>query len=407
MKKIVKLLLIILILFIILELIFYIFKSSHETEYTLKNNNKEYQIQEIFKNKKYYLKITSEKDNYYLEINNNFHKHKKIIENIEAYQKDDLHCIYPVLEDKDEQSNIVCSINGKTFSYESKKDKLKDFVNTLINKGYKSKSWEEASNSSKKIGTLIAYQDNIKENTYIYIYKYNGFYTISKNNLEQLNLFENDIYLNNLGINVGKYYIIPNYNQKYEYDEILRIDMTKNKVKTIKSKYKISKDSYINGVVDNEIYLFDKDELKQYTINPKKKKVKEVGNKEDGVLNYNLEFETIDVYTMRDEEIKFNNIDNYISKIENTSSIKYIEKANDTYYYQDENNNIYSYNTNSNIKVLLLNIEISDFKLVNDTLYFINEDSLYSYDNQNGLRKLITYSELDFNPENRISIYME
>lgn len=407
MKKIVKLLLIILILFIILELIFYIFKSSHETEYTLKNNNKEYQVQEIFKNKKYYLKITSEKDNYYLEINNNFHKHKKIIENIEVYQKDDLHCIYPVLEDKDEQSNIVCSINGETYSYESQKDNLKDFVNTLINKGYKSKSWEEASNASKKIGTLIAYQDNIKENTYIYIYKYNGFYTISKNNLEQLNLFENDIYLNNLGINVGKYYIIPNYNQKYEYDEILRIDMTKNKVKTIKSKYKISKDSYINGVVDNEIYLFDKDELKQYTINPKKKKVKEVGNKEDGVLNYNLEFETIDVYTMRDEEIKFNNIDNYISKIENVSSIKYIEKANDTYYYQDENNNIYSYNANSNIKVLLLNIEISDFKLVNDTLYFINADSLYSYDNQNGLRKLITYSELDFNPENRISIYME
>ena len=182
--------------------------------------------------------------------------------------------------------------------------------------------------------------------------------------------------------------------------------MTNDKVKTIKLKNEISRDSYVNGIVNDEIYIFDKDELVQYNINPKKKKVKEVGNKKDGVLYYDLEFKTSDVYDFRDEEVLFKTVDDYISKLEG-GEIIHIAKSLNSYYYQTSDNNVYYYNSLSNNKVLLFNTEISDFKLVNDSIYFVSGDSLYSYDYIHGMDKIVTYSELSFNSKNRIAIYME
>ena len=59
------------------------------------------------------------------------------------------------------------------------------------------------------------------------------------------------------------------------------------------------------------------------------------------------------------------------------------------------------------VKVFLFNEEITDFKLVNDTIYYISEDTLYAYSFTNGLNRLLTYSELSFNPSNRLAIYTE
>ena len=406
MKKVIKLLIGIFILVLIFELIAYIFKTHHDITYTLKDDNQTFKINEVYKNKKYYFKITSKDLVYSFEIPDEFHKKKEVITKIYSYKKDDVYCIYPAIE-KQENTNILCSKNNKSYAYTNYEKELTPFIETLKKQGYNSPSWQEKSNSSKKIETLSAYQSNIKEKTYIYIYKYNGFFSISKDSLEQIKLFENDTYINHLGTNIDKYYLIPNYDQKYDYDELYVIDMTNNKVKKRNLKYKISKDSYINGVIDNELYIFDKDELKQYKISKKGKKIKEVGNKEDGALYYNLKFETKSVYDFRDEELKFKTIKDYISQVEKNTSINYLQKTEDTYYYQTKNNDVYYYNLNSKTKVLLFNQKISDFTLVKDTLYFISDDTLYSYNFQEGLKKLITYSELSFNSKNRLAIYME
>lgn len=405
MKKQVKLIILLLILFLVFEFILFIFKDNHEEEYTIENKNYTYKVKEIYKDDKYYLKIKNKKNIYSFEVENNFHKKKKIIEKIYTNQGKEFTCIYPVLKKDTSSSNIICSKNKKTYFYTYYKNDLTNFVNNLKEKGYSSPSWEEDSNKEKKIETLITYPDSLRENTYIYIYKYDGFFTINSKNLEKLNLFDNDTYVNHLGTNVDKYYVIPNYNEKYDYSELFRINMTNNKVKTIKLKDEISKDSYINGILDDEIYIFDKDKLVQYSINPKKKKVKEVGNKKDGVIYYDLEYKTSDVYTFRDEEVKFKRVDNYIEKLEN-KEITHIEKNDNSYYYQIDNN-VYYYNGINKNKVLLFNMEISDFKLINNTLYFISKDSLYSYDFIYGLDKILTYSELSFNSENRLAIYME
>lgn len=408
MKKIIKLLISIFILIIFFELITFIFKTHHEITYNLKDQNEKYKVTEIYKNKKYYLKIENKTYKYSFEINNTFHKRKKIIKKIYTYSIDKTKCIYPQTKNKkNQETNIICSKDNKTYSYLNYQKKLTPFIQKLQKQGITSPSWNKQSNSTKNIETLSAYQKNINPNTHILIYKYNGFYNISNKKLEIIKLFNNDTYINTLGANIDRYYIIPNYNQKYDYNQLYIIDMKTGKVKTKDIKQKISKDSYINGIINNEIYLFDKDELKQYKISKKGKKVEEVGNKKQGALYYNLKFETKDVYTFRDNNIKFKTTNDYIKQIEKNTSIKFIEKQNDTYYYVTKEGNVYYYNTNNKIKVLLFNKNIKDFKLIKETLFFIENDTLYSYSQQEGIKKLLTYKELSFNWDNRLAIYIE
>lgn len=407
MKKIIKLILVLIVLLLLFELIVFIFKSHHDKTYTIKDQRIKYKVQEIYKDKRYYLKVTNTDKIYIFEVDNKFYKRKKILKKIYTYNKGNYSCIYPEYKNDKVSSNIICSENNKTYSYEYYKDELNDFVSILRKKGFNNFSWQTKSNRQRKMDTLTVFPNNIDENTYIYIYNYKGFYSINKENQNNIRILKNDKYKNNLGTQIGKYYLLADYDEDHYYNHFYRIDMTKDKIKRFKIKQKVSSDSYVNGVIDNEMYFFDKDSLTQYKINPKKKKQKQVGNKENKVLNYDLGFEKIDVYSMRDNKIKFKKVDDYISSIEKNTKIKLIEKTGSTYYYQTEDNNVYYYNLNTKAKVLLFNKEISDFKLVNNTIYFISLDSLYSYNIDNDLNKLVTYSELSFNPDNRIAIYME
>ena len=406
MKKVAKLLVAIFILILFFELIAYIFKDSHNVEYKIKNKTNKFTINEVYKNKKYYILITNKKNKYSFEINDSFHKKKKIVSEIIEYKTKDALCIYPVIK-KSNNTNIICSKDNKSYSYTRYKSELNDFVKELKHKKYNNKSWIEPSNYQNKIDTLKIYNKNIKDKTYIYIYNYSGFYTINNEENDRLKLFKNDNYNNTLGVQLNNYYIVPNYDQKHDYKDFYIINMTNNKVKEKTYKKEISKDSYINGIINNEIYIFDKDELKQYKIYKKGKKIKEVGNKENGVLYYDLEFKKENVYNFRDEEVKFKTFKDYISKVENNTSLKYIRNNKDTYYYQTDNDNVYYYNIHNKQKVLLFNKRISDFILIDNTIYFISHDTLYSYNINEGLKKLVIYSELEFNSNNRIAIYTE
>lgn len=406
MKKVIKLVLTIFVLLLFFEFIAFIFKSNHTVNYEIENKNHKFSIKEVYKNQMYYVLITSKKYKYSFEIENHFYKKKKIVSKIIEHKNKDYLCIYPVVKNSDD-TNIMCSKDKKTYAYVYNQKDLKNFVTELKDKGYSNNSWKKNSNYQTKLGTLKIYSKNINEDTYIYIYKYNGFYSINRDKNENVRLFKDDHYNNTLGTIVNKYYIIPNYDQKYDYQEFYRINMKNNKIKTRTYKYEISKDSYLNGVIDNEIYIFDKDELKQYKIYRKGKKIKEVGNKQDGILYYNLGFKRKNAYTFRDEEITFKTFKDYLSKVEQNTSLKYIKNNKDTYYYQTNNNDVYYYNTNNKQKVLLFNKKIADIILIEDTIYFISGDTLYSYNNNEGLKKIVIYSELEFNPKNRISIYAE
>ena len=225
MKKIIKLIIAIFIIIVIFELVAYLFKDNHRINYTLKDNNKNFKVNEIYKNDKYYFKITTKGYKYSFEIDNDFHKKEKIITKLYSFTTNDYYCIYPVIKET-QKTNIMCSKDNKSYSYTYLKENLKPFIESLQKHGYQSDSWLKESQSAKKIETLTAYLKNIQENTYIYIYKYNGLFSVNKENLNQINIFKNDTYLNHLGTKVDKYYIIPNYDEKYDYSKFISIILT-------------------------------------------------------------------------------------------------------------------------------------------------------------------------------------
>lgn len=404
MKKIIKLVIVLFLIFILLQLFVLILKKEHNVVYEIKNSKKVFKIEERLFNNNYYIKINKDDYVFSFKVSNNYFKKKKIIREIEFYEIDDVLCIYPVL-DKD-NLGIYCSNKKIAYTYSYNNDNLDGFVDDLKDKGYVLNYHDNNEFNKIRLGKTVVYEDNLVDDTYIYVWKYDGFYTISKEGLEELKVFDNDTYVNDLGILVNNYYVIPNYDQRLEVDTFYVFNLINNKKKMIKSKNKISKDSYINGIVDDKIYIFDVDNLLQYEINPKKKKIKEVGNKKNEGLFYDGKWHNISVYDLRDEQIKFSTSYDYLEDIVDVTSLKYISKNDELYYYLDFDDNFFVYDSISDVKTLLFNVSsLSYVTNVLDDIYFIKENTLYLYNKSVGIKAIFVYEELRFNTKNRVAIY--
>lgn len=406
MKKIIKLIFVLFATFVFLQLFIFIFKTGHEVIYKIKSDDFVLEVKEQLLDDNYYLKIKVDDYSFSFKVSNKYYKQKKIVDDVlVTFNNEDL-CIYPVLE-KDNLS-VICSDKKENYSYEISKNDLSSFISKLDDLGYDIKNWYDVNDNSntKQLGLALIYPDNVFFDTYIYVWKYDGFYTVSKDKAEQLKIFKNDTYVNDLGILVGKYYVIPDYDQKIEFDKFYIYDVTTNKVRALNLKKKIARDAYFNGIVNDKIYLFDKDNLLQYEINPKKRKIKEIGNKDDDGLYFDKEWQKISIYDLRDKEMVFVSDYSYLEKIVDVTSLKYIYKNDEIYYYLDADDNCYSYNAVTEIKTLLFNQgELSFITNALDDIYFVKDNTLYLYSSYFGTRKVLTYSELEFNTENRIAIY--
>lgn len=402
MKKIAKMIIKICLIFVLLYVFIFIFKNKHDIRYDIKSNDIDFIVNEKFVSNNYYIKISSGDYNFSFKVDNSYSKRKKIVDDIYSYELNDYLCIFPILDN--DNIDIMCSNKDNTYSYVYLKDELGDFVNILKDKGYNLSSWDN-NVKEKRFGSTLVYQDNIPLDTYIYVWKYNGFYTISSKRLEQLDILNNDLYVNDLGALVDKYYVMPDYNSKYEFDKFYVYNITNNKRKVLKLKESISFDSYINGVKDGKLYLFDKDNLVQYEVNPKKKKIKEIGNKQDGALYYDKEWINLSVYDFRDNELLFKDDYSHLNDIVDVTSLDYVYN-NLNYYYYFVDNDFYVYDSVMDVKTLLFSYDdISYIFNVFDDVYFVRDNVLYLYNISSGISKILVYDELRFNTINRISIY--
>lgn len=402
MKKIIRNTLLIFLAIFILEIIVFIFKDNHKVEYKIVND-KTFNITEVYNKGNYYFKVSNLDDSYYFDYKNSSYKPKKVLKDVLYYEKNDLKCIFPILK-KDETINIFCLKGDTLYTYDYFKDDLKVFVDIIKDKGYNVEKINDEE-IFKKFDSSKVYQENILKDTYIYVWKYNGFYSINSKKLEKLDLFSNDIYSNDLGVHVSKYYIVPDYDEKYEYSKFYIINMANNKFEELKLKKKktITNDYYINGVVGDKLYIFDVDNLVQYKINPKKLKIEEVGNKNDGGLFYTgKSFKNLNIYDFKEEQLMFKQDIKIPDEIKEYDEI-FINEEN--IYYTLNNDFIY-YNKTLNKNMYLFNMEgASNINLIDNTLYFIKGDTLYYYDIYYGLKKVITYDELLFNKTNRYAVY--
>jgi hypothetical protein len=169
-------------------------------------------------------------------------------------------------------------------------------------------------------------------------------------------------------------------------------DSKKDKDSSFTPNIVLSKDSYINGVVGEMIYLTDRKKKLQYTLNMKKKEMDVIGKDNDSYLlihDNEKEYFTKSDFFMKTQVFE-NERKNYSDITDSEDCVFY----NGTYYYLEGN----TFYKNREAKVALFTMDdVVEWNVTKDGILLLKEDTLYLYDDLNGLRKILEYPELKYN----------
>jgi len=406
MKRVLSFIIIFLIFIFVYQYIVVFFSNSHEVNYKIESDNKEFNIKEIYeKNKEedgYYLEIENYKNKkyaYYIE--NNYNKQKRIVKEIKTYQKDNYLCIYPITDIEKEDFEILCSNDEETYSYDyvNKEINISEFIKKLkIDKKYK-----QDIDTNIEENNIYFYTKNFYKNEYLGIYRYK-YLTVYNNGVTNTHTFsDKDIYINELGVYIKNYFLVPIIKSNDEGFNYLVVDIEKNKSKTIIFDTKLSNNLYNIGIIDDKLYIFDLTNKIEYEINPKEKKYQVIGTVEDGFKMYENGkwiYKIITEFTK--DKITY---DKSIIVPDLEYKYDYIYETNQAYYLV-ENNKVYRvYKKNKKLKILLLELnDYNNLKIDRDRIYYISNNYLYRFD-QYGVKILVNNNEFKYNNHNIYNIY--
>lgn len=221
-------------------------------------------------------------------------------------------------------------------------------------------------------------------------------------NENSVKIFENDVYTKPISFFTDKYYIVADYTQTYTFKNFYVINIINGKKINIRSYDDISFDSYIEGAIGTDVYLFDRENNKQYKISIEDESVQEFHDK-NNLQTYNGKWQDMTL-SEAINGVKFNNY--YTEDIKGYDKV---DKINNYYYmYQKENNHYKVYRAdiqNKKIKTYLFNTtNLDSIIYLEDAIYYQNGNTFYYYTN-NGERKVITNTELEFNNDISFGVY--
>ena len=412
MKRMFGLLLILLIGYFSFQLIFRFVDKGHIEEYNITTNGQVFSIKEIYtvntdEDDNYYLEIKVNEDTFDMQIYDNLNMSKRIITDIYYYDAD-YKCILPVIN-KEKYGNVICKIDDTYYNYQDLKGKSESLDLFVKNLNIDEKEQQELANKNK-----ITVYDNLIDKHYIALETYKGITTINKKNMStivDINLFEKDIYTKDISCFIDKYYLVADYNKQTKFNEFKLVDITNNKVKTIKYDYDISLDSYILGTYENKVYLFDNSTKKEYEIDVKKETIIEVGNTNIGIkILVNGNFENINAYTVYQNKTTFTPYEvSYTFNNQNYDLVLKVGKEKSGYYYIFEKvgntYKVYRSNIQNKInKTYLFETNSTELLYSKDSVYYLDGKTLKRYDNQ-GNKIVLEYSELEFNNNIKIGLF--
>lgn len=389
MKYLFKTLIITIIIFLCLKLVFYSLNNNHEVQYNLGN----FKVTEKFKlkDKRHIYNFYIENGNYNIafEIDQNFKKASKIIERIEFFKKDQ--CLLPIFKRGKIIYDAMCKKQDTIY--------FANELNKNLNLGnYKTTNFEDKAKGQKYEVNDI-YMSNILKNHYLYIENYKGIVLIN-NNISTIKLFDNDVYKKEISTTVDKFYLVANYNENLTFKSFFLINLINGKQREIRSVNAISFDSYIQGVVDNQVYLFDKDSQTQYKIDLDTELVTKVTALKN-IKYYDGKWKTMTLKEAMEGKLfnKYysNKFNNYI-KTDKVNNKYYVYEKQDKYY------NVYLINDKNERIYLFKTSDMNSVTYLSNTICFKLDNSYYLYSN-NGNKKLITNFELEFNDTIKFGVY--
>ena len=369
-----------------------IFVSYQFYKWTIKEFHVSYIINN-YKIEEYYHKevldtydfvITKKGKNYTFTIQENLKKKKRIISSIKTYKEKEIECI--LVTDKNKNNTLHCRINKEQVSLNYLIQTGNEDFKAIQEKIKKvSIDYPSVSETKKEYHNLIVYNKNILENQIFYLWNYKGVYILGQKENRYAKVLDYDLYDNLLSCTVNDKYVLLENTSVNGIKNIYYYDYKKGKWRIAKLKQPISKDSYINGVKDNLIYITDRKLKKQYTLDIQKEKLTEIDEEETKYISYKnnkkIELSKSDFF-LKDQFFK-----DHLSD----------ERIEGDYTYSKIGNRIYRKYKN-NTPVLLLELDsIKEWQIIGDEILMLKEETLYSYNDHNGLRKIVEYNELQYN----------
>ena len=401
MKYLFKTLIIFTAIFVILKCLLFLFDTGHEITYNVGN----FKIKETLdtkNNNNYYFELTHEKFKINFQINKNYNKDEKIIKKIEYKNIDGYQCLLPIFKNDNLLTDAMCLKNNEiTYAHNLNNQKINNYLKSLEKYGYDKNNYKDNASAIKLSNTQTIYKDNFLENHYIAMETYKGL-NLFNGNENTIKIFDNDVYTKPISYFTDKYYIVADYTQNYNFKIFHVINIINGKQIDIRSYDDISFDSYIEGAVGTDVYLFDKENAKQYKISIKDESVVEFNDK-NNLQTYNGKWEDMTLSDAINGQL-FNNY--YTNDIKGYDKV---DKVGNYYYmYKKENDYYKVYRAdiqNKKIKTYLFNTtNINSVIYLDDAIYYQNKNTFYYYNNQ-GERKVITNTELEFNNDLNFGVY--
>jgi hypothetical protein len=432
MKKMFGIVVVLLILYIASQIIYGYAVGSRTNLYEIKVNDTIYQVKEIYTTRhRSANRNVVDKNNYYYEVSNdnklllsfkiagNYTGVERFLKTLKIYENSDLFCAYPVFKDKVDDLDVMCNNKNNYYLYNTVKGQnagLDLFVSYLKELDYNHPSWNDTNLETRKVGSFVIYPNNITDDQNFVVWQYNGFYRIANRGDKYFPLNTSDQYNPNITTMVNQYYVVPDYKDEHKFTRLFVTNLISGSINTLELGITISYDSFIQGIVEDKIYIIDRSSKTQYAIDIYDKKTTLSGDINNSTKYYNNgKWEKKSIYEVVDNNMVFkieSNIpDNF--KSYNPLFINEIGGETDGYYYIyiKENNSVGVYRVdkqNINVLTLIFRVpSIKNIKYARDDIYFISNDTLYTYRGNLGLRPVVKYSEFVFNESNLYNVYVE
>lgn len=431
MKKMFGVVIVLLILYIALQVVYSFSVGRQISSYKIDVNGIAYQVNETYTSRyKTASRDTSDRNSYYYEISTNDHLLfpfklignytgiKNFLKNLMVYKNNDLTCAYPIFKDKVDDMDVICNRGDKYYLYASLKGQdagLDAFVVSLKQLGYKHPSWDPTNMETRKCGTFDVYPKNVATNQMYTIWHYKGFYRMTSRGESYYSLNTSDQYDPSLTTMVNQYYAIPDYASSHKFTRVFITNLISGAMETVELGADITYDSFIQGVADNKIYLIDRSNKIQYAIDIYNKAAKVSGDINNSTKYYNNgKWEEKSIYEVLDNNLKFTYSTNVPDSLRSLNPIAINDVGGDTdgyyYLYIQESGSVGVYRIDKqNVSVMTLLFRVpsaNNIKFSTNDLYFVSNDTLYTYRSTLGLRPLAKYSEFVFNKNNLYNAYV-
>lgn len=409
MKKYIRVFIAVIVILLIIKFLSSIFYKGRDVYYEIEKENNLFEIYERYVKEKdlnyYYLEIDFLSKKYNFRVSSSFDNDSYIVKDIYSFKDDTYTCILPVFIDSSIQTDILCYVSDDEIIYPYRSlanDSLEldKFATSMESHGYKRSS--ESENNISKFGIKLS-KNNLVSSHLLVIPSYNGVFRINED-ITTISLFDTDIYEQSIQGVVSNYYVVADYDESYSFYEFRLVNLKTGKVSTIASNTAISMNSYVQGVVEDSMYIIDRSNKKQYEIDVSDMSVTMVGNTKKGILYYNgNEFETESIYSAINEDLLFTTYTtssdfDYIFSVHNIYySYKKIDNSYDVYVSYNEKPTLYTYAFTTS--------SIDRIQYIDDYVYYIDKDVLYYYHPSSGVVKLLTYNELFYNSNLKFWIY--